>query len=101
GVHTEPAKPHAPALTVESLGFDKDLERHALQAGRVAEMIEISEKILDFEPHYRLTVPAAGIARFVSFADSIHAGVPRWYSQCPSAVELAASRPLESCAQIV
>jgi hypothetical protein len=101
GVHTEPAKPHAPGLTVEFLGFDKDLERYALQAGRITKMIKISEKILDFEPHDRLTVLAAGVARFVSFVDAIHAGVPRPYSQCPSAVEFAASRPLESCAQIV
>src|SRR5208282_5755011 len=58
GVQAEPAKPHASGTTIESLGFDKDLERHALQAGRITKMIKISEKILDFEPHDRLTVLA-------------------------------------------
>ena len=52
GVKAEPAEPDSAGTAVESFGFNKDLERHALQAGRVTKMIKISEQILDFEPDY-------------------------------------------------
>src|SRR5262249_42266446 len=54
GVKAEPAKSDSAGTAVESFGFHKDLERHALQAGRVTKMIKISEQILDFEPDYGL-----------------------------------------------
>ena len=52
GVKAEPAKSDSAGTAVESFGFNKDLERQALQAGRVTKMIKISEQILDFEPDY-------------------------------------------------
>ena len=58
GVDAEPAKSDASGSTEEPLGFDIDLERHALQPGRIGKMIEIAEKVLDLEPYDRLTVLA-------------------------------------------
>ena len=52
GVSAEPAKSDSAGTAVEPFGFNMDLERHALQAGRVTKMIKISEQILDFEPNY-------------------------------------------------
>jgi hypothetical protein len=73
GVHAEPAKPHASRTTVESLGFNKNLKRYALQAGRVRKMIEISEKILDFEPHHRLAVVPDTTVSFSWLVATVHA----------------------------
>jgi hypothetical protein len=52
-IDAESAEPHASAAAVEPFGLDKDLKRNALQTGWVAKMIEVSQKILDLEPHHR------------------------------------------------
>jgi hypothetical protein len=61
GVHAEPAKSHLAGFAIEALGFTVDLERRPLQAGRVLKMVEISEKVLDFEPHHRLAVGSRAV----------------------------------------
>jgi hypothetical protein len=58
-VDAEPAKPHASCAAIEPDRFDIDLERHALQPGRIAEMVEITQEIFDLEPDHRLTVGAS------------------------------------------
>src|SRR5262252_1838753 len=74
GVYAEPAKPHASLATIESFGFDKDLERYALQSGRITEVIEITEKIFDFEPHDWTLV--AGTITFSWLVGAVQAEVP-------------------------
>ena len=55
-VNAEPAESDATVRTVDPLGLNKDLKCHALQAGRVSKMIEVSDKVLDLEPNHRLAV---------------------------------------------
>jgi len=60
--------------TIESFGFDQDLERYALQSSRITEVIEITEKIFDFEPHDWTLV--AGTITFSWLVGAVQAEVP-------------------------
>src|SRR5262249_24350244 len=75
-VYAEPAKPYPPLAAIEPLGFDKDFERYPLRPGRITKVIEISQKILDLEPHDRATVFAGATVSSSWFLDAGQAGVP-------------------------
>ena len=91
-VQAQPAEPDALSKTVESPGFEIDLERYTLQAGRISKMTKIPKEILDFEPNDRPTVPASAMDLFGEL--HLHPPDPRretWFDVQPGTLKRVAS----------